>query len=97
MRYMVSARQGDLFNNEQQVDLFEDQPTPCYSPKLDEVRADLNKILTEARAARTMPWEPRRLTLYRTIFPQMVNWLPTDEAAQLCFEFEAELARLEAA
>lgn len=94
---MTSARQGDLFNEERQDDLFEDQPTPDYRPDPDEVRADLYKILAEARAARTMPWEPHRLTLYRTIFPQMVNWLPSDEATQLCFEFAAELARLEAA
>ena len=36
-------------------------------------------------------------TYYRTIFPQMTNWLPEEEGAQLRFEFEAELARLEAA
>jgi len=30
-------------------------------------------------------------------FPQMTNWLPEEEAAQLRFAFEAELARLEAA
>ena len=37
------------------------------------------------------------VTLYRTIFPQMTNWLPEDEGAQLRFQFEEELARLEAA
>jgi hypothetical protein len=30
-------------------------------------------------------------------FPQMTNWLPEEEGAQLRFEFETELARLEAA
>jgi hypothetical protein len=54
-------------------------------------------ILAEARAAQKLPWEPKRLSLYRTIFPQMSLWLPQEEAAQLCFEFEAELVRLEAA
>ena len=44
-----------------------------------------------------MPWEPRKVRLFRTIFPQMSQWLPDDEAKQLCLEFEAELARLEAA
>jgi hypothetical protein len=34
------------------------------------------------------------IRLYRTIFPQMTNWLPDEEAAQLRFEFETELARL---
>lgn len=33
-------------------------------------------------------------SLYQTIFPQMTNWLPTEEAAQLRFEFAAEMERL---
>jgi hypothetical protein len=44
-----------------------------------------------------MPWDGQRTMLYRTIFPQMTNWLPAGEGAQLRFEFETELARLEAA
>ena len=94
---MASSRQGDLFLNEQQDYLFEDRPTPTYRADPDEVRAELFKILTEVRAARKMPWEPQRVSLYRTIFPQMTNWLPEEEGAQLRFEFETELARLEAA
>ena len=94
---MTSSRQGDLFGDDQQDDLFEDRPTPVYRADPDQVRADLHKILAEARAAKVMPWEPRRLTLYQTIFPQMTNWLPQEEAAQLCFQFESELARLKAA
>jgi hypothetical protein len=43
-----------------------------------------------------MPWEPRKVRLYRTIFPQMAGWLPDDEARQLNLAFEAELARLAA-
>jgi hypothetical protein len=35
--------------------------------------------------------------LYRTIFPQMTNWLPAEEGARLRFEFEEEIKRLEAA
>lgn len=69
----------------------------AYRPDPDEVRAELHKILAEARAAQTFPWEPRRVSLYRTIFPQMTNWLPAEEGAQLRFAFEEELARLEAA
>ena len=63
----------------------------------DKVRSRLHKILAEARAAQKFPWEPTTISLYRTIVPQMTLWLPEDEAAQLRFEFEAELARLEAA
>jgi hypothetical protein len=38
-----------------------------------------------------------RLSLYRTIFPQLTLWLPEDAGAQLRFELEMELVRLEAA
>jgi hypothetical protein len=63
----------------------------------DKVRARLRLILGEAKAARVLPWDAARASLYRTIFPQLTLWLPDDEAAQLRFEFETEIARLEAA
>ena len=98
MRKMVSSRQRDLFEDEEQADLFgEDAPTPEYRADPDAVRQELYKILAEARAAQKLPWDARRATLYRTIFPQMTNWLPDEEGAQLRFEFETELARLDAA
>ncbi len=95
---MASSRQPDLFHSDEQSNLFgEDSPTPEYRPDPDSVRADLHKILAEARAAQKLPWEPRTVLLYRTIFPQMTNWLPDEEGAQLRFEFETEIKRLEAA
>jgi hypothetical protein len=51
----------------------------------------------EARAAKTIPWDANRTALYRTIFPQMAGCLPSDEGAQLRFDFDTEMARLEAA
>jgi hypothetical protein len=77
--------------------LEKDAPTPVYRADPDEVRAELYKILAEARTAKTLPWEPKQVSRYKTIFPQMTNWLPEDEAAQLRFDFESELARLNAA
>jgi hypothetical protein len=56
----------------------------------------MHKILAEARAASSFPWEPTRVSLYRTIFPQMTLWLSDEEGVQLRFEFEEEMARLEA-
>jgi hypothetical protein len=44
-----------------------------------------------------MPWDTQRTALYQTIFPQMTNCLPEAEGEQLRFDFETELARLEAA
>jgi tRNA nucleotidyltransferase/poly(A) polymerase len=85
----------DLF--ETQTDLFGPAEQPSYLPDPEKVRTELHKILAEARTATVLPWKSRQVSLYRTIFPQMTNWLPDDEAAQLRFEFEAEIVRLEAA
>jgi hypothetical protein len=96
-REMASPRQRDLFRDDEPADQFDDQPTPEYRADPDEVRQELYRILAEARAAQAMPWDAQHVLLYRTIFPQMTNWLPEEEATQLCFEFEAELARLKIA
>ena len=64
--------------------------------ELEQVFA-FSEILAEARSAETLPWDSARISLYRTIFPQMTLWLPDEEGAQLRFEFEEELERLEAA
>ena len=92
---MSSPRQGDLFRSDD--DASEERETPTWYPDPDEVRADLHKILAEMRAAKSMPWDDDRVSLYRVIFPQMTGCLPEDEAAQLRFDFMNELARLEAA
>ncbi|MEJ0013464.1 MAG: hypothetical protein WDM94_12765 [Bauldia sp.] len=87
----------DFFETETQQELFGPDATPVYQPDPDKVRARLHKIIGEARTAKTLPWEPTRLSLYRAIVPQMTLWLPDDEGAQLRFEFETEIARLKAA
>jgi hypothetical protein len=94
---MAHGGQTDLFRAEEQPDLFGDSRPPPYRPDPDKVRARLYKILAEARAARLLPWEPTRASLYRTIFPRMTLFLPEEEGAQLRFEFEAELERLDEA
>lgn len=63
----------------------------------DTVRAKMMILLEQARNAKTMPWPPHRMRTFETIFPQMANWLPDDEANQLCFEFAQELERLKLA
>ena len=73
------------------------RPPPAYRPDPDKVRARLHKILAEARAAEKLPWDPDKVLLYRTIFPHMAGWLPEEEAAQLRFQFDTEMARLKAA
>ncbi len=94
---MPQGDHPDLFENEGQGDLFGAERIPAYRPDPDKVRARLHKILAEARAADAVPWGPARLSLYRTIVPQMTSFLPDEEGAQLRFEFEQELERLKAA
>ena len=88
-----------------QLDLFgEDEPelpgvegAGVYRADPDEVRAELLRVLAKVRAAQSFPWDARRTLYWRTVFPQMTNWLPDEEAAQLRFAFETEIRRLDAA
>jgi hypothetical protein len=94
---MTSPRQGELFGRDAPAPSDEDFGAPVYHPDTDKVRAKLREILTEARAAKRVPWDREKLLVYRTIFPRMSNWLPEEDGAQLRSEFEVELARLKAA
>ena len=69
----------------------------AYAPKPDDVRAELLRVLAKARAAERMPWGARDALYWRTVFPQMANWLPDEEARQLRSAFDAEIRRLDAA
>jgi hypothetical protein len=60
-------------------------------------RAKLTSILELARAASSMPWSERDTRMWQTVFPQMANWLPDEEAEQLVFEFQQQIERLKAA
>jgi hypothetical protein len=68
-----------------------------YEADPAEVRAELRAVLAQMREAQTLPWDARRTLYWRTVFPQMTNWLPPDEAAELRADFDAELRRLGAA
>jgi hypothetical protein len=62
----------------------------------EEVRQELRALLDVAKAAReAAPWDRRTHRYHQVVFPQMANWLPADEAAQLCFEFASEMERIE--
>lgn len=63
----------------------------------EEIRQELLEILALAKAAvDEAPWDRRTHRYHQVVFPQMANWLPDDEAEQLCFEFARELERIEA-
>jgi hypothetical protein len=61
------------------------------------IRRRLQALLQTARAAAAMPWPERDARMWQTVFPQMADWLPDEEAIQLRFEFMQEMERLKAA
>ena len=90
---LARHQQQDLFGG--QPDLFGAEPAaPVFRGDPDRVRARLEAIVTQARAADTLPWSQADTRLYKTIVPQMVLWLPAAEAAEWRFAFDAELERL---
>lgn len=72
-------------------------PAQSYAPDPERARRKLLALLERARAADVMPWSERDVRMWQTVFPQMANWLPKDEAEQLCFEFSQEIERLKLA
>jgi hypothetical protein len=58
------------------------------------VRLRLHGLLEKARSAQTMPWSERDAKMWQTVFPNMANWLPPEEAEQLRLDFEHEMRRL---
>lgn len=88
--------QQDLFGPSQLgLGLEDTRPDPTAIDPA-EVRAELAAILATARAARdAAPWDRRTHRYHTVVFPQMAQWLPDDEAKQLCLEFGAELERIE--
>ncbi len=72
-------------------------PVQSYAPDPERARRKLLALLERARSADAMPWSEREARMWQTVFPQMANWLPKDEAEQLCFQFAQEIERLKAA
>lgn len=92
---MSRSSHPDLFAT--QSDLLGPPPKQSYAPSLATVRAEVNKVLEKARIAREMPWTAKEVAFWKTVFPQMTNWLPAEEAEQLRSAFMEEICRLEAA
>lgn len=86
--------QPDLFGN--QPDLLGPPPRQSYAPTLEKVRAEVDKVLDKARIAREMPWTAKEVAFWKTVFPQMTNWLPEEEREQARAAFWEEIERLEA-
>jgi len=91
---MSRSSQPDFFAA--QADLLGPPPKQSYTPSLAKVRAELNAVLEKARLAKEMPWTAKEVAFWKTVFPQMTNWLPSEEAGQLRSAFMEEISRLEA-
>lgn len=86
----------DLFGPSQLGLELEDTRADPTNIDPEEIRLELRAILAIARAAQgEAPWDRRTHRYHQIVFPQMANWLPEDEARQLCFEFAQELERIE--
>lgn len=72
-------------------------PEQRLTPTPEAVRECLHALLAKARNAKSMPWGERDARMWQTVFPNMANWLPEQEAAQLRLEFSAEIERLKTA
>src|ERR1700674_664718 len=72
-------------------------PVQRYLPDPGKVRQRLRALLEKARSAETMPWPEREARVWQIVFPNMANWLPSDEADQLRSEFAQEMERLKQA
>ena len=70
--------------------MFGAPPAQSSDPDPESVRAELNEILAKARAAPEQPWDAREAAFYRTVFPQMANWLPDNKARQLRLRVQTE-------
>jgi hypothetical protein len=90
---MSRSSQTDLFGT--QADLFGPPPKQSYAPSLATVRAEVNKVLEKAQIAKEMPWTAKEVSFWKTVFPQMTNWLPESEGEQLRQAFMVEICRLE--
>lgn len=72
-------------------------PAQSFVPDPETIRSRLNALLAKARAAQAMPWSERDARMWQTVFPNMANWLPDEEASQLRLDFAREIERLSAA
>jgi hypothetical protein len=70
------------------------QPT---TPSVESIRERFQALLESLRSADVMPLTAREVAYWTIVTPQMSNWLPQEEKAAICDEFNAHLARLQTA
>jgi hypothetical protein len=89
-----SPAQGSLFGEgEDRMQA----PRQRTTPDPEDIRRRLNALIEKARSSDRMPWSERDARMWQTVFPNMANWLPNEEAQQLRFDFAREMERLKRA
>ena len=86
--------QGSLFGDGERS--LASPRSPLRARSREGSRQRLTALLEKARSAERMPWSEREARMWQTVFPNMANWLPDHEAAQLRLEFAQEMERLRA-
>lgn len=86
--------QRDLFLPDPEPELFEDRTDQPERTDPERIRRELLALIETARNAKTMPWSERDARMWQITFPQLSNWLPPAEAAQLRLAFAEEMRRL---
>ncbi|ALL13153.1 hypothetical protein AQ619_07185 [Caulobacter henricii] len=83
-----------------QLELFPMESRPASAeptvPSVESIRARFESLFDRLRLADVMPLSARELAFWSVVTPQMSNWLPPDEKAAVCAEFEGHLLRLNA-
>ncbi len=77
-----------------QLDMFgASAPEVAALPTAETVRPRLVEALELLRSTQDMPWTLPELRRWQVVFPQMTNWLPSDERAAMRAEFASLLGR----
>lgn len=97
-----SARQGEMFEPaapaarkaivSEKYGVIE--PPPPGGHTRETIRAQMHRLIAQARAANTAPWPIRQVRTHMVMFPYMAEWLPEEEGKQLLLEFRDEMRRL---
>lgn len=70
------------------------EPPPPGGHTRETMRAQMLKLIRQARSANATPWPLRQTRTHMVMFPYMAEWLPKEEGEQLLMEFMGEMHRL---
>ena len=82
----LAPRQQDMFGVPQET--FDEPMT------VDEIRTELEETIELLRKSETLPWSTKLMLQVDTMFPEIVEKLPADEATELVSAYRLEMHRL---